>query len=119
MTEQEQNLLNAAQEIVYDFNHYGEVLQVGDNGEYGTESSIGMLSAAIHQYEDGRKIKPLAQYLDEYIQHEIETENILSLDDIEGSSSYGSWCELLEQALEAYELTENVLIHIIIKKKAR
>ena len=44
-------LLSAAQEILYDFNTYGEVLQVGDNGEYGTESAIGRLSVAVHGLE--------------------------------------------------------------------
>jgi hypothetical protein len=41
------NLLEAAQEILSDFNQYGEVLQQGDNGEYGTESAIGRLNTAI------------------------------------------------------------------------
>ena len=111
MTKQEQNLLDAAREIVYDFNYYGEVLQTGDNGEYGTESSIGMLSAAIHQYKDGTpaepqhgrepdKMKPLAQYLDEYIQHSILIVGNYSLQ------------PLLKQALDAYESTENVKIKI-------
>lgn len=44
-------LLNAAREILSDFNRYGKVLQVGDNGEYGTESAIGRLSKAIHDIE--------------------------------------------------------------------
>jgi hypothetical protein len=34
-------LLVAARQIVADFNTYGEVLQMGDNGEYGVESAIG------------------------------------------------------------------------------
>jgi len=58
------------------------------------------------------KVKPLAQYLGEYIEHEIETENILSLDDFEGLSLYNSWRELLEQAFDAYESTEQVKIRI-------
>lgn len=52
ITRREQELLVAAWNIVIDFKRYGEVLQRGDNGEYGTESSIGLLSAAIHQYND-------------------------------------------------------------------
>lgn len=51
MNEREQNLLIAANEIIGDFKQYGEVLQQGDNGEYGTESPIGQLSAAVEQYE--------------------------------------------------------------------
>lgn len=47
-----------------------------------------------------RQPKPLAQYLAEYIEHEI------------GLHSYNPSCELLEQALEAYESTENVKIKI-------
>ena len=50
MTNREIQLLEAAREIVSDFNYYGEVLQPGDNGEYGTESAIGRLSAAIQPY---------------------------------------------------------------------
>lgn len=40
-------LLDAAREIVQDFNQYGAVLRVGDNGDYGTESPIGTLAAAV------------------------------------------------------------------------
>jgi len=109
MKEQEQNLLDAAREIVYDFNHYGEVLQTGDNGEYGTESSIGMLSTAIHQYKNsipaksqhGREsdeVKPLAQYLSEHINDELDYDV--------------TWRELLEQILDAYENAEQVKIRI-------
>lgn len=50
---QQENLLNVAKEIVSDFNRYGEVLQVGNNGEYGTESTIGRLSAIVKQIEGG------------------------------------------------------------------
>lgn len=46
----EQDLLDVAKEILSDFNRYGEVLQVGDNGEYGMESAIGRLSAAIQRF---------------------------------------------------------------------
>ena len=52
MGEREQNLLDAAKEIIRDFQQFGEVLQVGDNGEYGTESSIGRLSTAVEKYKD-------------------------------------------------------------------
>ncbi|MCK5614902.1 hypothetical protein KAR91_74255 [Candidatus Pacearchaeota archaeon] len=47
--ERQADLLDAAQEILSDFDIYGEMLQVDNNGEYGTESAIGRLSAAIHQ----------------------------------------------------------------------
>jgi len=47
-------LFNAAGEILSDFNRHGEVLQQGDNGEYGTESSIGQLSEAIGNYQEGK-----------------------------------------------------------------
>ena len=109
MTEREQNLLDAAKEILSDFNYYGGVLQVGDNGEYGMESAIGRLNTAIHQCDKdipaedryGRepdKVKSLAQYLAEYINDEL---------------SYDvTWIALLEQALDAYESTEQVKIRI-------
>jgi len=42
-------LIEAAREIVSDFKYYGEVLQVGDNGEYGTESAIGRLTFAVEK----------------------------------------------------------------------
>jgi len=45
--------------------------------------------------------KPLAQYLDEYIEHETGME-----------CHYGTWRELFEQALDAYESTEQVKIRI-------
>ena len=54
------------------------------------------------------KVKPLAQYLDEYIEHEVELGNIESAD----MYAYDSWRELLEQALDAYESTEQVKIRI-------
>lgn len=52
--------------------------------------------------------KPLAQYLDEYIQHETTAEEIDAL----WSREAGVWRELLEQALDAYESTEHVKIKI-------
>ncbi len=63
--------------------------------------------------QHGREPKPLAQYLADYL----ETETRRSVDVGE------SWLqtqtqEWLEQALDAYESTENVVIQII-KKKAR
>ncbi len=45
------DLLDAAEEILRDFNMYGEVLQQGDNGEYGTESAVGQLAEAIAKAE--------------------------------------------------------------------
>ncbi|MCK5611625.1 hypothetical protein KAR91_57675 [Candidatus Pacearchaeota archaeon] len=50
------------------------------------------------------KVKPLAQYLVNYIEHEIEIGNI--------NLEYDLWHELLEQALDAYQSTENVKIRI-------
>jgi len=47
MTKHEQKLMDAAREILSDFNQYGEVLQTGDNGEYGMDSAIGRLNSAI------------------------------------------------------------------------
>lgn len=41
------DLLEAAEEIVSDFNRFGTVLQEGDNGEYGTSSAIGQLASAV------------------------------------------------------------------------
>lgn len=40
-------LLLAAEEILSDFNQWGEVLQLGDNGEYGMDSAIGRLNSAV------------------------------------------------------------------------
>ncbi|KKN19132.1 hypothetical protein LCGC14_0948880 [marine sediment metagenome] len=61
-----------------------------------------------HNVDCPHKPKPLAQYLDEYIEHEVKLDNIESAD----MYAYNSWRELLEQALGAYELTENVTIKI-------
>jgi len=53
--------------------------------------------------------------LDEYIEHEANIGNIdISVAALE--YTYNSWRELLEQALDAYESTENVVIQIIKKK---
>jgi len=51
MNKKYRKLLEAATEIVNDFNNYGEVLQAGDNGEYGTESAIGKLAEAVNEIE--------------------------------------------------------------------
>jgi len=65
---------------------------------------------------DGRCGKPkpepksLAQYLDEYIDTEIENGNISP--DVAELYAWNSWRELLEQALDAYESTEQVKIRI-------
>lgn len=48
LTEPVQNLVKAAQEIVDDFDTYGEVLQVGHNGGYGEESVIVQLKLALY-----------------------------------------------------------------------
>ena len=54
------------------------------------------------------KVKPLAQYLAEYIDHEATAEEIDSL----WNREINVWHELLEQALDAYESTEGVKIKI-------
>jgi len=56
------------------------------------------------------KVKPLAQYLDEYIQHEYDKDNIG--EDVGVLYAWDSWRELFEQAFDAYESTENVKIRI-------
>lgn len=56
------------------------------------------------------KVKPLVQYLDEYIECEIEIGNIRPA--VSDLFAYNSWRELLEQALDAYQSTENVTIKI-------
>ena len=60
------------------------------------------------------KVKPLAQYLGEYVEHEVELGNIhISCQGIEMmSADYDTWGGLLEQALDAYESTEQVKIRI-------
>jgi len=56
------------------------------------------------------KVKPLAQYLGEYIEHEVELGNV----DVGVAELYAwdSWQQLLQQALDAYQSTENVTIKI-------
>jgi len=56
------------------------------------------------------KVKPLAQYLDEYIKHEVDIGNLNVI--VSELFAYDSWRELLEQALDAYESTECVKIKI-------
>lgn len=56
------------------------------------------------------KVKPLAQYLDEYIEHEVELDNLDT--GVSELFAYDSWRELFEQAFDAYESTENVKIRI-------
>jgi len=56
------------------------------------------------------KVKPLAQYLDEYIEYEVELGN--AHPDISLLYAYSCWQALLEQALDAYESTECVKIRI-------
>ena len=47
-------MLEAALDIVRDFQQFGEVLQSDENDEYGTQSSIGKLQAAIRKAEGAR-----------------------------------------------------------------
>jgi hypothetical protein len=80
-------------------------------GAYGVTGDVGDLEdaieAAIKTYTVKSDPKPLAQYLAEYVEHEL----------IDNNDS-GSWRELFGQALDAYESTESAVIQII-KKKAR
>jgi len=50
--QQVKELFEAAFELVGDFEHYGEVLQTDDAGEYSKESAIGRLQAVVAQIED-------------------------------------------------------------------
>lgn len=88
-------------------------------GAYGVTGDVGDLEDTIEKAlklhkqsgipaEDryGReldKVKPLAQYLAEYVEYELEDA---------GRADTHTWHELLEQALNAYESTENVKIRI-------
>jgi len=58
------------------------------------------------------KVKSLAQYLAEFIEHEQDNGLILTNNMMYIKSEYNSWRELLEQALDAYESTEQVKIRI-------
>ena len=58
------------------------------------------------------KVKPLAQYLSEYIDHEIELGNLIHTDLCICAAEYNSVQKMFEQALDAYESTENVKIKI-------
>lgn len=51
-TQQQKDLVDAAREIVSDFDNYGEVLQTGFQGDYGKDTAIGRLSAAIQQIDN-------------------------------------------------------------------
>ncbi len=63
--------------------------------------------------ENSREPKPLAQYLDEYIEHEIKIGNIDKFVTAGHAILLGnSWAWLLKQALNAYESTEQVKIRI-------
>lgn len=57
-------------------------------------------------------MKPLAQYLGEYIDHEIELGNLLRTDLFVCADDYDSVQEMFEQALDAYESTQSVQIKI-------
>ena len=60
---------------------------------------------------DCQKVKPLAQYLSEYIYHHIQSHGQHICIDVH-HIAYESWSELLQQALDAYESTEQVKIRI-------
>ena len=63
----------------------------------------------VHKYipcPDCQKLKPLAQFLSKYVEHETELELMETL------SGLVSWRELLEQALDAYESIEQVKVRI-------
>jgi len=74
------------------------------------EKDIG-IPAEDRYGREPEKVKPLAQYLDEYIEHETNggkvSQEIGNL-----WRHYDSWHELFEQALDAYESTECVKIKI-------
>lgn len=46
-----EEVVGALRELVSDFNRFGEVLQHGDNGEYGVESAIGRASKILDMLE--------------------------------------------------------------------
>lgn len=53
MTKQQQEeLLSVAQEIVSDFDNYGEVLQTGFDGGYGKDTAIYRLRAIVKQIKE-------------------------------------------------------------------
>lgn len=47
LPEQHRKLILAAQEIINDFDSYGEVLQTDDDGEYGETTAISMLRESL------------------------------------------------------------------------
>ena len=48
LTEPVQDVIRAAQEVVNDFENFGEVLQTGDGGEYDETSPIGRLTEVLN-----------------------------------------------------------------------
>lgn len=44
-----QDIVDAAHNIVVDFDNYGEVLQTDESGNYGPESSLGQLRTALEK----------------------------------------------------------------------
>lgn len=77
------------------------------------EEMITNASPEPQHSREPNKVKLLAQYLNDYIEHEINTCHI-DADVTAGHSLYNwdSWRELLEQALDAYQSTEQVKIRI-------
>ena len=47
-----QDLLDAAREVIGDFQQWGAVLQTDTRGEYGEGSAIGKLMAAVEKIEE-------------------------------------------------------------------
>jgi len=79
-----------------------------DNRKYNP-----LLSSTLpNQYgRDAEKVKPLAQYLAEYLFHGAYTYTNRYGEKVIGLTPTGM-IEILEQALDAYQLTENVTIKI-------
>ena len=77
----------------------------------GFRMNVGCKECTIETCEARlRTPKPLAQFLDEYIQHEYDEDNIG--EGVNILYAWDSWLELLEQAIEAYQSTEQVTIEI-------
>jgi len=84
-----------------------------NSGQHICDRLVTIFESTPAKPQHGRepdKVKPLAQYLAEYVDAEIENGNISP--DVAELYAYNSWRELLEQALNAYESTENVTIKI-------
>lgn len=62
MPEKYKDVLDAAHEILGDFDNWGPVLQTDDNSEYGPESPIERLRAAVNRVE--MTDEQYAKYLD-------------------------------------------------------